>query len=134
MPAWQPNWSDVRFDHMLAEAAVDELRRCAFLLDRQTERRAALARTAQQQWRGRARERFDDELARMIRQGADLVHALRRAAAAIERAADDARVEQRRREDDRTRWWDEKRAEDERRAEAVLPTPGPSRPQRVRMV
>ena len=134
MPAWQPPWTDVRFDHAKAHAAIDGLRRCADLLDRQTDRRVNLAHTAQREWRGRAREAFDVELARMTREAADLIDRLRRAAAAIETAAEDAVREQRRRIDERDRWWDEKRREDtQRAAQGLPPTPGPVVPRPVRV-
>ena len=133
MPSWQPTWNDVRFDHAKAQHASDELRRCATLLDAQTERRVRLASAAQREWRGRARALFDGELSRMLRQAAELVHALRATAAQIDRAADEARVEQQRREASRARWWDEKRREDELRAEQGLaPTAGPQRARPVR--
>lgn len=135
MPSWQPNWSDVRFDHAQAELAIAALDRCASLLDAQTDRRVALAASAQREWRGRAREVFDDELARMLRQASSLVAAMRALGANLERAAEEARVEQRRRVEGRARWWEEKRREDELRAQQGLPpTPGPSRPRPVRVM
>lgn len=119
MPSWQPNWTDVRFDHDAARAAVDELRRCATLIDDQTDQRVRLAVSAQQSWRGNARDRFDDELARMRGQAAGLAESLRAAARAIEVAVDDARVEQARREADRRRWTDESAREQASRAPAA---------------
>ena len=118
MPAWQPNWTDVAFDHGKARTAIEQLQRCALLLDHQTDRRVALARAAQQEWRGQARDTFDDELTRMTRSAAWIADALRRLAVRIAEASDTARLEQRRREAERERWYDERRAEDARRAEA----------------
>ncbi|HEX2851070.1 MAG TPA: WXG100 family type VII secretion target [Acidimicrobiales bacterium] len=122
MPSWQPNWTDVRFDHAAARAVVEELRRCARLLDDQTDHRLRLAAEATRAWRGPARDRFDGELARMKAQAADLAAALRSAARAIESAADDARLEQARRDADRRRWTEEHRRE-EARAEAAGAAP-----------
>jgi uncharacterized protein YukE len=129
MPTWQPNWLDVRFDDARAQAAIDALRQCAGVVDAQAEQRAALARLAQTDWHGGARDRFDIELARMMREASDLAAALRATAARIEVGRDEAHLEQARRVDARDRWWDEKRREDAARADAGLPaTPGPQRP------
>lgn len=111
MPSWRPDWVDVDFDHAAAAAAVTALRSTARLVDTQADARVRLAATAQAEWRGRARVVFDAELRRMSREAADLADGCRRAAAAIEAAADEARVEQRRRVDDRERWRDELRRE-----------------------
>lgn len=121
MPTWQPIWTDVRFDHAKAADAAFELRRCASLLERQTDQRMRLAATAQREWRGRARDQFDDELARISVRATWLAEGLRRLASSIDEAADDARLEQRRRESDRARWHDEQRREAERRAAQGLP-------------
>ena len=87
---------DVRFDHARAAAAAGALRSCADLLDRQTDERVSLARTAQNEWRGRARDEFDHQLRRMVREAAGLVDALRAAAARLDAAAADAVTMQRR--------------------------------------
>ena len=123
MPSWQPNWSDVRFDHAQARHAIDQLRACAALLDSQTERRVILARRAQEEWRGRAREQFDEELRGIVSRAADLVDSMRSLAAYIEQAALDAAAEQRRREAARERWRAENRAEIDRLIGPPLPTP-----------
>jgi uncharacterized protein YukE len=104
MPDWQPNWTDVRFDFARAEAAVAALRSTADLLNRQTDARVRLAADAQLAWRGRARDAFDVELARIVREAADLAAALRSAARSFEAAADDARLDQAHRLDARARW------------------------------
>lgn len=111
MPSWTPDWTNVQFDHAKAQRAADELRRCATMLDDQTDHRVRLARIAQNEWRGRSRERFDDELARITTRAAWLVASLRALAADIERSADIARVDQHRRERDRARWHEERRRE-----------------------
>jgi uncharacterized protein YukE len=111
MPAWQPNWTDVRFDFGRAEAAVAALRSTADLLDRQTDARVRFAADAQREWRGPSRDAFDVQLARMVREAADLAAALRSSARAIEAAAHEARLEQARRVDARQRWRDEQRRE-----------------------
>ena len=111
MPDWQPNWTDVRFDFARADAAISALRSTADLLDRQTDARVRLAADAQREWRGRARDTFDVELARIVRQAADLAAALRSSARSIEAAAHEARLEQARRVDARQHWRDELRRE-----------------------
>jgi uncharacterized protein YukE len=116
MPTWQPNWSDVSFDHAAAQQAIAALRSMATLLDTTTDARVRLAAEAQRDWAGRSRIAFDAELARTTRQAADLAAACRAAAASIEAAAEDARIEQRRRDLDRERWSDERRREDRVRA------------------
>ena len=113
MPSWQPEWSDVDFDHAKAQAAVEALRATASLLDTQTDARVRLAAEAQREWRGAARRTFDDELRRLVREAADLTDACRRAAAAIEGAAAEAGLEQRRRVERRRRWHEELRREEE---------------------
>ena len=118
MPSWRPEWADVSFDFVAASAAVSALRAAASTIDATTEARLRAAADAQRDWAGRARVRFDDELARQVRAAADLAAACRAAAAAIERAADDARIEQRRREHNRARWHDERAAEERARAAA----------------
>ena len=60
-----------------------------------------LAADAQREWLGRARDIFDTELARMVREAADLAAALRSSARAIEAAVHEARLEQARRVDAR---------------------------------
>lgn len=129
MPSWNPDWTNVRFDHAAAQQAVDELGRCATMLDDQTTERVRLARTAQQEWRGAARHRFDDELATLTSRAAWLVSNLRSLAADIERSSEAARTEQRRRELDRARWHDERRREEAARAAAGQPA-RPSTPDR----
>jgi uncharacterized protein YukE len=129
MPIWQPNWFDVRFDEARAEAAIDALRQCASVVDALAEQRASLARLAQTDWQGGARDRFDVELSRMMREASGLAAALRAAAGRIEVGRDEAHLEQARRSAERNEWWDEKRRDDAARAQQGLPpTPGPSGP------
>jgi uncharacterized protein YukE len=111
MPSWHPNWTDVRFDHAAAQAAIDACRSVASTIDTQSEQRARLAATAVAEWQGAYRIAFDNELARMLRQGADLAAALRAYATMFETASDEAIVEQRRREADRDVWRAERRQE-----------------------
>ena len=111
MPSWQPDWNDVRFDHGAADAAVVELEASADLL---VETGASLHRSAsvaQEEWRGRYRERFDDELIDLDHRREGLLWNLRADAARIRDAAERARLEQRRREAERSRWFQEAAAE-----------------------
>jgi uncharacterized protein YukE len=104
MPSWSPNWSDVRFDHAAAAAAIAELRRAATVVDAASDRRGSLANTATQRWEGRHRETFDDEVRRLQHDGRDLADAMRREA---------GRIEQSRREEARRQWHRESAAEAE---------------------
>lgn len=110
MPAWRPDWADVSFDFGAAADAVRALLGAAATIDATTDARVRLAAEAQQDWVGRARDTFDEELRRHVRAAADLASACRSAAAAIEAAAHDARVEQRRRGLDREDWRAQVRA------------------------
>ena len=118
MPSWHPNWTDVRFDHAAAQSATDACRAVASTIDTQSEQRARLAATAVAEWQGSFRIAFDNELARMLRQGADLAAVVRAYATMFETASDQAIQEQHRREDQRAQWNDERRQElaDERSA------------------
>jgi uncharacterized protein YukE len=113
MPSWSPNWSDVRFDHAAAAAAIAELRRAATVVDAASDRRGSLANTATQRWEGRHRETFDDEVRRLQHDGRDLADAMRREAGRIADAAETARIEQSRREEARRQWHRESAAEAE---------------------
>ena len=122
MPDWQPEWSDVAFDHAAASTAAEECRASARALD------AALAGLsglpATDHWVGRFK---DDWSADQNPTRTDLGGTrddLRALARAIEQAAADARAEQTRREDERERWWEEAREEN---ADEPVPT-GPGGP------
>lgn len=123
MPSWSPNWSDVRFDHAAASAAIAELRRAANVVDDAGEQRGTLAHRASQRWEGQHRTTFDGDVRRLQTGGADLADAMRREAGRIADAAHDARVEQSRREEDRRRWQREADAEAEAAADRLADRP-----------
>jgi hypothetical protein len=119
MPNWQPNWNNVRWDWGASDAAAQALRQTADRLDQGTGDRQQLASQAQIDWRGRYRNEFDDELARLVSRARGLAAELRQAADRIQYAANRAYDEQRHRESERRRWnrerEDEERREQERR-------------------
>ena len=122
MPAWQPNWEDVRFDHAGAQEAALECDACAAFLDGRHVALGPAIAAARVEWRGVHRQRFDDETATLDRESDVLADELRLTAARIRAEADEARVGQRRRELDRERWFEERAreaAEEAARVEAA---------------
>lgn len=117
MPNWQPNWNNVRWDWGAANEAASALRHAADRLDGTASERTGLARNAQAEWRGRYREQFDVELARILRRAHDLANECRDAAGRIAQASQRAWEEQKHRERERERWRREKEEEDRRRRE-----------------
>ena len=112
MPAWQPNWEDVRFDYTGAEEAAAECDGCAgFLRGRHAVLGPPMAE-ARVEWRGVHRQRFDDEMEAMDRDADLLTDELRMTAARIRAEADEARMEQHARELARERWYQEKAQEE----------------------
>jgi|GEM_PF-797841 len=114
MPSWSPNWNDVRWDWYAAARAIQALQNAANKLDQSADQRQSLASAAQREWRGRYREDFDVELARMVRQAREIAAECRAAANRIANASHAAREEQQHRERERERWRREK-ADEERR-------------------
>jgi len=112
MPAWEPNWNDVRWDHGAADDAALALRRAAELLEETATRREQLAREAIAEWRGRYREEFDDRLRHTLRRARQLAQEYRQKASEILRKSQLAYEEQKRRERERERWRREKEAEE----------------------
>lgn len=109
-------WSDVRFDHAAATAAVDACEAAATsvdaVLDALADRHADVA-----DFSGQRREEFDTEHARIVRELAAVVQDARAVAAAIASGAETATAEQQRRE----------RRRDELREEALDTAPhGPT--------
>jgi hypothetical protein len=115
MPAWQPDWQDVRWDQAASARAASELRRIADEIDRSCFERGAAAEQATREWRGAHRRKFDDHLREAMRQARALAEEYRIAAARIDQAAQRAREEQTRRVRERERWRLEKESEDRRR-------------------
>jgi uncharacterized protein YukE len=115
MPNWQPNWNDVRWNWGAADAAIAALRRAADLLDGTTHERSQVAGEAQAQWRGLHRDRFDGELAQILRRGYDLANECRAAADRVASASRHAADEQRHREREREQWRREREEEERAR-------------------
>jgi uncharacterized protein YukE len=117
MPNWNPNWNDVRWNWSAADDARAALCHAADTLDSTANERSRAAAEAQAEWRGLHRDRFDVELAQMLRRGHDLANEYREAASRIARASQRAWEEQKHRERERERWRREKEEEDRRREE-----------------
>jgi uncharacterized protein YukE len=115
MPNWQPNWSDVDWDHGAAAAAIGALRRAADMLDQTTGQRERVAGEARAEWRGRYRDQFDGQFRQMVSCAHQLAEGYRDAAYRIARASQSAWDEQRWREEERARWYMEKEAEERAR-------------------
>jgi len=86
-----------------ANDAMSALRRAADLLDRTADERQYKAREATAEWRGAHRDRFDDELRRILQRARDLAAEYRNTANRIAQASQHARDEQNRREEERRR-------------------------------
>ena len=117
MPNWQPNWNNVRWNWGASDAAAHALRQAADRLDHGTGERQRLASQAQIDWRGRYRNEFDNDLARLVSRGRGLAAELRQAADRVQSAANRAHDEQRHRESERRRWYREKEDEERRERE-----------------
>lgn len=107
----QPNWHDVRFNHRAAQEAVAQCRSAADALRRANQQRNELAASAREDWRGRLRNGFDDDLPALTSGAAALAGLLDTLARAIEAAAQAAVQEQRAREDQRQRWREQQAAQ-----------------------
>ena len=112
MPNWQPNWNDVVWNWGASDGAASALRHSADMLDQTSDERKYRSRAATAEWRGEYRDRFDQELAQILRRAHDLASEYRGVADRIVNAAQRARAEQRHREEERARWWRQKRAEE----------------------
>ena len=111
MPNWSPNWTDVRWDHAAANAAITALNQAASALDSGNSERIRQAQIAVEEWAGPHRVTFDEYLQRVLKEGGDLATAYRRAAQNIANASQQATEEQNRRNRDRLRWENEKEQE-----------------------
>ncbi len=124
MPDWQPDWSDVAFDHAAATTAVTECRSSARSIDTALAGLAGLPAT--DHWVGRYEDDWSADQGPTRTDLTGTAADLRALARAIEQAAADARAEQAHREAERERWREEARTEAE---EAARPTPtGPAVP------
>lgn len=123
MPDWQPDWTDVAFDHAAATTAVEQCRASARAVDGALGGLAGLPAT--DHWVGRYKDDWSDDQGPTRTDLQGTAADLRSLATAIEQAAAGARAEQTRREQDRDRWWDEVRAENEESTAPPVTTGGP---------
>ncbi len=117
MPNWQPNWNNVVWDWGAANEAIAALHKAAGRLEASVGERQAAAGVAQREWRGRYREKFDVDLADLVRKALNLAAEYRSTAGRIASASEAARNEQNYRERERARWQQEKRDEERRERE-----------------
>lgn len=111
MPSWQPNWADVRFDHLASALAVDALISAARRLEVQHEVRAALTAQATAEWSGPGHDRWVEIRRQLVVEHLQLGSVLRADARTIEDTALRARREQTNREVEREAWLSESAAE-----------------------
>jgi len=89
---------DVHFDAAAATAVADECRRTCAVLEELTGQRVRLAGRAREQWEGRNRLAFDDELHSMTVEMQRISDALLGVAGGVAQATDQAQAEQRTRD------------------------------------
>lgn len=119
MPSWQPNWTDVEFDHAAAERAVGACKSAATTIESTLNAQVRCLPSTIQDWSGKARDDFivgESEIRRLRVQVREDLDQLARVIVA---AAEAAKAEQAKREADRQRWRDE--AEAERRCRQTPP-------------
>jgi uncharacterized protein YukE len=112
MPNWQPDWTDVQFDHAAAHAYAAACRRTSTTVRQVANERRRLAADAVVDWEGPQRDRFDADLVRWSMQASNVADQLIETANSVEAQADTARREQAHRELQRSRWWEESQAEE----------------------
>jgi hypothetical protein len=110
VPNWQPNWTDVVFDHGKAQSAVDACNQAAGALDTVLAGfdGANVTLTTNGEWQGRYRADYDREAPAIATDGQDTRRALRQLAQAITDAMGEARREQAHRVSERERWRTER--------------------------
>lgn len=113
MPNWQPNWNNVRWNHVTADQAVSALRRVAQILRQTQIDREIAAQRAADEWRGPHRETFDNYCGDARGRSLELADAYDAAARQIAESSARATSEQRHREAERERWHREKDAENQ---------------------
>lgn len=117
MPDWQPDWSDVVFDHAVATDAAAACRATAATIDWALHAERAARDDATTQWHGALLGRFEDATMRITTDLDELRQELLALVHRIEAASDEAAAEQRRRDAERDRWRQQWRLE-ERQASA----------------
>jgi hypothetical protein len=118
MPAWTPNWNDVRFDHHAAMHFAHTCRRAASMLDATMDTRVELAGSTAVEWAGAHRDSFDRNLIYERQLANAVVTDLVQSARSAEAASSAAMAAQRQREADRQRWQEEVWREELHRREA----------------
>ena len=113
MPNWQPDWTDVQFDHGAAHEYAAACRRASATVRQVADERRYLATEAIVDWEGPNRDRFDADLVRWNFEASTVADRLIHTANSVEAHADAARREQAQRELHRSRWWAESRAEEQ---------------------
>ena len=111
MPNWEPNWSDVKWDHAIAAETARKLDQLADSLDQLVVDRQRLAQDAQNGWQGRKRDEFDQKLAALQQQSKNVASGYRAKASLIRHQSIQAAAEQMRRNLSRLRWTAEVEAE-----------------------
>ena len=114
MPAWEPNWTDVRFDQVAAEQAASVCERAARVVRATTSRRDALIRSAVAGGRGPWRDDLEQRGADVHGRAEEVESRLRALAVALREASERARIDQNRRIVARQQWVAESNAEAER--------------------
>lgn len=112
MPAWQPNWQDVRFGFSQVEDAADACERLAHLIEQTRSQRRHRGEQALTEWRGHHADEFREYLHRSNGEASDLATELRQTATRLRSGADRARAEQRSRDAGRLEWRRQKFLED----------------------
>ncbi len=112
MPSWQPDWSDVPFDHAAAYEYASACRRTSATLRQIADQRTHLASQAVVDWEGPKRDRFDRDITEWNTEAASLADQLVSVANRVEDASETARHLQAQREAGRVRWWAERKTEE----------------------
>lgn len=112
MPSWQPDWSDVPFDHPAAHEYAAACRRTSSTLRQIADQRTHLASLAVVDWEGPKRVRFDGDIARWNTEASTVADQLLAVATRVEAASETARHLQAQREAGRVRWWAERQTEE----------------------
>ena len=119
MPAWQPNWVDVRFNYGAAEAAASSLDAGSAGMRSSYDAVHGEHRTRGADWEGAHRDTFRKSLDSVTSTAANDMQMLKAAAARIRQAALSAQHEQHARVAARAQWQAESAAEERARQAAI---------------
>ena len=123
MPSWNPNWSDVRFDHVAAEQAADACERAARVLITAGAERRQLVQLAVASGHGPAIDALARRNAAVLVTESTVAASLRSTAARLRSASQAAAGDQAHREAERLRWRADKADEDRLLAAAASQPP-----------